>query len=592
MNLSNEQIKQLNDFEDFLEFKKTWIFEKFTQSPEKVVALFTGNQFGKTAGVAFGYVMRILGIYPVIEKNVVYYECENEKCYCLKSHPAGGKYRTRTVFRAFNPPETCPLCGFRVVLHKRGSRVFRFCSHTLPGGGKKVQKGESSDLESNIEVKNTQYPAFKKWLPGFLIKADTTYRDHFMVVKDPFGGEDIIVEFVGYTQQVQATAGTQRMSVWYDEEPSQDFRNEQIPRLLAENGDEVVTLTPANYISWMYDDIFEHGSYFYRTDTIIEFLKESDDKEFSKIEIREGEKDVAVLQAATDDNPTLKPEAIKALFDNLDDPDVLAIRRYGIFKQVSGRIFKDFTFSTHMINGDKLFPNGVPFDWIHARGIDYHPQTPWAFGMICLSDTNEAFIYGEESLSPERFTIEEIASILGEDCGDYEFRLTLIDPLAEAHKRKEGNRTVTVRDDLNSRFSELKHEGVCRGGFWRTWDTKGEKGRDEIRKRLKNSLKVGKPFNNKFYDEVGNVIYLPTIWIFDSCKVAAKSMRQWRWEEFGDAKSVQEKEAKNKPEQRWSHMNMVWEAIFKSQSFKPGSRKVVNKWPKKKQYFNSKRSRR
>ena len=576
MKLGPNQIEQLNEFDGFLSFKQTWAFKKFIHRHERLVALFTGNQFGKTAGVAFSYVMRILGVHPIPVKNVLYFECSSRVSFMdmeegadkerlrqeyREQHPIKECYGDTGTFGINNLPDVCPCCGSEVIEHQRDSRVFRFCSQTLPGGG---TKGD----DVSVEVKNTQYPAFKKWLPAFMIKKDTTFRDHYLVIEDPHGRGDIIVEFVSYNQPTQATAGVQRLSVWYDEEPSLDFRNEQIPRLLAEGGDEVVTLTPANYISWMYDEIYEKASVYIRTPAIRKFLLETDNQKIGAFERVESTKSIAVIQAATDDNPTLQKDDIEALFDNIDDPDTLAIRRFGLFKQVSGRIFKDFEYGTHFISKKEWFPDGIPFNWTHARGIDYHPQTPWACGAISLSPENEAFIWLEFNPSPEKYTVEEIADRLNDMCGDYKFNINLIDPLSEAHKRVDFGRSITVRDDFNSAFL-----GFGRKGYWHTWDTKGEKGRDEVRKRLKNAKKCGTPFNNKVIGKSGKIERIPTIWVLTNCKISGKSMRQWRWEEFADSKSIQVKEAKNKPEQRWSHFNMVWEAIFKNSAFRPTTNK-------------------
>lgn len=567
--LSDLQKKNLNDFANFVKFKKTWAFLRLINSRSKVTALFTGNQFGKTAGVAYQYVMRILGIHPVIIKNVDYFECSNPEC------------EDKPVYRVFEAPKICPCCNSVIQIHKRVSRVFRFCSETLPGqSGSVVVDGESA------EVKNTQYPAFKKWLPDFLIKKDTTFRSPTMLIKDPFGYGDIIIEYVSYNQTIQSTAGTQRLSVWYDEEPDIEFRREQIPRLLAENGDEIFSVTPANYITWMYDDIFEKAQFIHRTKTICDFLNEKEDEHYESFEQTLSKKSITVIQAATDDNPTLSKEAIDALFDNIDDEDSLAIRRYGIFKQVSGKIFKNFAVKTHVINENHYFPKGLPHFWVHARGIDYHPQTPWAFGAIALSPFNEAFIYAELNRSPEKYQTEELAEMISNVCGDYEYRLSLIDPLAEAHSRVEGGKSVTVRDDLNNVFYTLEKAGLSSHGFFRTWDTKGQRGRDEIRKRLKNASTVGRPFNNKVIDENGQTFYLPTLWIFSRCEQSIKSLKQWRWQEYADSKSVQIKEAKNQPEQRWSHFNMVWEAIFKNPHFKPRAIERPKKTQRlKKRYF-------
>ena len=61
----------------------------------------------------------------------------------------------------------CVCCGGELTKHERKSKTFRFCSETLPG-----QSGDGGVVGGSEEVKNTQYPEFKKWLPAFLIKKD------------------------------------------------------------------------------------------------------------------------------------------------------------------------------------------------------------------------------------------------------------------------------------------------------------------------------------------------------------------------------------------------------------------------------------
>jgi len=111
--------------------------------------------------------------------------------------------------------------------------------------------------------------------------------------------------------------------------------------------------------------------------------------------------DIAVVQGAMDDNPTLSKSDIEALMDGIDDPDAYLIRRYGIFKQVSGRIFKSFDWNVHYIPKDKWFPEGIPHNWAHFRGIDYHEHINWACGFVAISPWNEAFVYNEFNPSPE-----------------------------------------------------------------------------------------------------------------------------------------------------------------------------------------------
>jgi phage terminase large subunit-like protein len=249
----------------------------------------------------------------------------------------------------------CP-CGGKAIRFDNTVRVIRFASETLPG-----QTGTDKGAAREAEVKNTQYPEFKKWLPPFLIKKDITARNSAMTIIDPNNGADIIIEFVSYGQTVQSTAGPQRFSIWCDEQPTKDFYEEQLPRLVAADGDFIMTLTPADMITWTYDEIYD------RADTYIRSKIVADKFGLSETEQIRAEYDIGVIQAATDDNPTLRIHVIEKLFEKYDDDDAIAIRRYGVFKQVSGRIFKTFDWNTHIIDDRKYFPAGIPWKGTHGR---------------------------------------------------------------------------------------------------------------------------------------------------------------------------------------------------------------------------------
>jgi len=193
-----------------------------------------------------------------------------------------------------------------------------------------------------------------------------------MIIKDVYGGADIIVDFVSYNQPPQGTAGPQRVSIWEDEQADMAFHEEQFPgRLVAEDGDLIISCTPADRISWLYDEVFEKACVYYRTPAVIEAYERLCDRPgMKKQEFTNSPFDIAVIQAATDDNPTLVPSVINDMYKDIDEvnhPETLAIRRYGIFKQISGRIFKSYTDSTHVISSEKYFPHGIPKDWSHAR---------------------------------------------------------------------------------------------------------------------------------------------------------------------------------------------------------------------------------
>lgn len=571
VDLSPQEVELINNFTAYLSFKCTWAYRKFINLPHWIIGLFCGNQYGKTAGVAHQYVSRWLGIHPVARKNTVYMECASR--YCKNGHrfvigskgfpndfvcPDCGEKIGKHSYHAFLMGsgllgKDCPDCGEKVSVHMRVTRAYRFCSEVLP-----EEKGTvSDDSGESAELKNTIYPAIKKWLPHFLIKKDITARNKSMILIDVFGGPDILLDFTGYSQTVQSGAGVQRTSIYCDEEPPPDFLEEQKPRLIADNGDLIIGCTPANRITYLYDDIFEQASVYIRTQTICDKFG------LKQIEYTENETDIAIIQAATDDNPTLDSEAIEKIFASIDDPDALAIRRYGIFKQVSGRIFKDFSYNIHYIGRDRYFPDGIPDRWVHGRFIDYHPHNRWACVNISISQYDEAFIWEEFNPDPNRMTTREISREFALMGKDYNFLLNLIDPLSKATQKD----TVTVLDDINREFYDLKKDSIGTGGYWQPWDTKSTRGREEIRRRLKNSLRVERPFNNKVIIK-GREQRLSTLWLLNNCNNTAKSMRSWRLEEWANSASLSTKDAKESPQQKHSHFPMCIEAAFKHPGFR------------------------
>jgi hypothetical protein len=484
------------------------------------------------------------------------------------------------------------VCGAPVIIHQRKSKKIRLCAETLPG-----DKGSASiDGTQSVETKNTVYPELKYWMPPYLIKRDITFRNPAMIVHDRFKGmelngsvnrgEDIVFDFMGYSQSVQAGAGVQRLSIYVDEEPPKDFWDEQLVRLLREDGDIIIGLTPAQAMTWTYDEIFERAKLYYRTPTVCEFLNATEkDREYKTIEVTDSDQQIGVIQSATDDNPTLSPEVVNDLFSSVDDPDVMATRRYGIHRQVSGRIFKSFDYRTHMVNFDDYFPDGVFQDYNHYRMIDYHPHNRWACCWLSLSPYNEAFVWHEFNPDPERMTTRSIANEVALLSAQYKFKLNLIDPLAEVNQNN--TRTTTV-EDLNDAFLDLKREGVCTGGYWETWDTKGTRGREVVRMRLNNAKQCKRPFNNKIQKD-GRTVYLPTLWVSNQCRETGRSLKQWRLESWSRSVANVDKDRKETPAQKWSHFCTAIEAVFKDKRVKPPRLVPARKPKPAPRYFQSRR---
>lgn len=535
----------LQQYEGVAAYRVTDVSTILHHSPCKTTAIITGNQFGKGETVIRDYYLRLRGNHP-------------------------NKYKNITDATKI--------------------RVLRFASEVKPGG----------DDES--EVVNTQYPVMKRRFPPYWITKDITSRNNVVSIMNEFiGSKPVQIEYVSYNQSDQSQAGQQRLSTWLDEISSRAFLEEQMPRLLVSDGDLILSLTPTgNSSGWEFDYIYERARIIYRMPSVREFLFRREGKVYPAVEKREGGEDIMVIMAATDDNPIYEElaaekskrtgklitvsEYIESALNLLGaDPDIAAARRYGLFTQLSGKIYKQFD-KLHVIDRNEYFPTGIPTEYIHFRGIDYHQRTPWAFVWIMVSPADEIFVVADEAYDPGKLRTYDIAEAIARQCGDYKFRLDLIDPLANTSQSNTGRTTV---QDLNDDFRVLKKMDVSTGAYWQGWDTKNTRGREELTKRLINSIKCGKPFNNKQM-ESGRAVQLPTIWFFNNCKYTIPSFQNWRHKESKSKDVLIFDEEKEKGGSRWSHHPVSIECLLKRPEVSMARWPDKDKEPRQhKNYFKS-----
>ena len=504
MDFQRDDLQQAGDWAGYFSLKANFVTNALRLCDKKLIGVFGGNRLGKTTDiVGMDYVDRILGRHPIEWKNI-------------------------------RPNDHV--------------RIFRFCAPKLP----LEKEGE--------EITSPVYRALKFSLPNYLIKKDITIRRPVMTIKDIQGGPDIYAEFVSYGQGIETQAGVPRKSVYIDEHCSEGFFEEQWPRVLCvnadgSNGDVMIGLTPVEYISWEFEKIYERTDIYYNSPFYREYVKESHGEILKDVQKTGNKNNIAVIRAATDDNPIMGKNEIDELMAQYDDQDTYEIRRYGIFHQISGGMLKDFDPFIHRISEMKYFPDRISDAWIHARGIDFHPHTNWACTWISISPENEAFIYQEYNPSPDRMVNLQIAREVAARSKDYKYIINLVDPTMDI---KQPNTGLTPLNDLNTYFREFKRNGLGTGGYWQTWDTKNTRGRDIVKQRLKNARLVGRPFCNNG---------LPTLWILDNCPQTIYMFKNWKWEDWANRNIASSKEEKNKPEDKNSHFPMAVECLFKHPAF-------------------------
>jgi len=531
---------------NFLSFIPSFQLDKLTHSTSTITVLIGGNRTGKTATAIMDFMLRLFRIHPIPHKN---------------------------------------------FFDNMPSKVVRFVSKVLPA---KIEKQDT--------VRNTQYPELMKRLPKELIVKDITTKNPVVTIKDPFSPQHIQVEFTSFSQSVGAMAGVERIYVWIDECPPYSVYEENYMRLISTGGDMIITLTPAESESeWIYTMLYERARHIYRSKAVVERLKEIN-KSSEALEEQHfpDNPDITVIYTATDDNPYLrtiyekeleryrqcneKPpynsfeEFITARFYMLVEESDINVRRYGLFSNISGRVYKDFNSLVHVINPIEYFNSTyIPPEWKHFRTIDYHESNDWACLWGAISPQNECFIYDELKISPHSHTLEQIAFLIARKSKRYRYIADLIDPRAQI---KSINTSTSPVQELNKIFYKLRTEGICSGAYWRSFDTVSDTGREEVRKRLKGSLQCGRPFNN-------NAGVIPTIWIFSTCRYTIESMKNWSYETWKNRDKLLEKDMKEKPQQKYSHFCTALEGALKEKVLISRLR-VVNNTDIAPSYFNNK----
>lgn len=382
-------------------------------------------------------------------------------------------------------------------------KPIRFVSKVLP--------------KSDGDEENQQYVEFKKLFPPELIVKDVTARSSIMTVRRPSGVE-LKVEYMSSKQDIDAFMSVQRSALYQDEEIDRIKFDENQMRLLKEGGDTTICLTPVKGLDWTFDRIWLRAGKVYRSKTICKKYG------LPPEEYPNPGADIEIFCWATDDNPVMDPLSIERIFDDIDDPDELAMRRYGVFRQVSGRVYKSFTKQVHVVPADKIFDASLFRTYWQFRLIDFHPQKPWYCNWVAINRTHEWFVWLEYKAHHDQCTDIDLRdaikskSLVEED--DLNNRCTLIDPLSQV---KQGNTGFSVFEDITIGEDGLRRVTPA--------DTKNEQGRMNIRTRLKNSLKCGVPGNNRTKDgtdpRYGD--YLPTLWILDCCPETIEHLQSWRY---------------------------------------------------------------
>lgn len=196
-------------------------------------------------------------------------------------------------------------------------------------------------------------PAIQRWLPISALKNGSWEDSYSKELRTLTLANKSTIEFMSYEQEVEKFAGTSRHLVWMDEEPPEDIFNENKARLVDTGGDWIITMTPVEGMTWLYDQIYEPV-----------VIDQTDDS-------------IDIIIVDMTENPHLDVESVEEFLNSLSDDDRVA-RKEGNFVQVGGLIYTELE-SRHII---KPFTPPKSHLWFSSLDHGYTNPTAWLWGSV------------------------------------------------------------------------------------------------------------------------------------------------------------------------------------------------------------------
>lgn len=305
------------------------------------------------------------------------------------------------------------------------------------------------------------------------------------------------LEFMSYDQDTDKFAGTSRHFIHFDEEPPQHIFNENMMRLMDTDGNYWITMTPVEGMTWLYDELYEPA--------------------------KEGRKDdLFILEVNTKDNPHIKEKARERVFAGLEEQERKA-REEGQFIDVGGKIFKQFTEPSHVIE-----PIVPPKSWQWFMSVDSGWNNPTAILWHAVSPDNTIITFGEHYAS--EMTVEEHVRVINEKETFWGKTADIRTGDPAMRQTREGTGT-SVQQEYALRGIYLALEGVPTGP---------------------GSVAVGIGRMQQYF-KVNPVTKKPRWMITEDCSNFIRELKRLRWATYSSKKIAYENNAQEKIHKKDDH---------------------------------------
>ncbi len=223
-------------------------------------------------------------------------------------------------------------------------------------------------------------PLWKQWLPKkYLINGswEQSYSRERHVLTLNNGS---FVEFMSQDQDLDKFAGSSRHFVHFDEECPKSVWLECLARLVDTDGDWWMSQTPVQGMEWIFDDVYTPA--------------------------KEGTKEIGVVEASMEDNPTLSKDAIDRFMENLSEEERL-IRKNGQYIHLGGSVFPEFSPVTHCIPRGQFQPT-ARHRIIRTMDSGYTNPTVWLW--MAVDEDGTIVVFKEHYQS--KWNVEQHAQVV------------------------------------------------------------------------------------------------------------------------------------------------------------------------------------
>lgn len=353
-------------------------------------------------------------------------------------------------------------------------------------------------------------PLWKQWLPKkYLINGswEESYSRERHVLTLNNGS---FVEFMSQDQDLDKFAGSSRHFIHFDEECPKTIWQECLARLVDTNGDWWMSQTPVQGMEWILDDVY--------------------------IPAKEGTKDIGIVEASMEDNPSLSREAIDRYMESLSEEERL-VRRNGQYVHLGGAVFPEFSPITHCIPRGQFKPTSR-HRIIRTMDSGYTNPTVWLW--MAVDEDGTIVVFKEHyqakwNVAQHAEVVNKITNEILRESGA-ELFLTTGDPAIKQTKEHTG---TSILHEYSKYGIYIAVDGI---------PTDRRVGLEKIQQYMKMNPKTGKPY----------------LMFTDDCPQLIAELPKLKWKKHASPKVA---ESKNKLEDIRDKDNHCYDALKYAMTF-------------------------